>query len=177
MSTTKTVWVLLAFFLVGSAPGATSAQERLADSEAIRLLYDKFFESFRQGGAQGAAGYLRQSGSIAEEVLRTLEQRALTVERNPFVGRPDSYVVVTETEIPRASRYRTVYALTYHDSRPVAWRLRFYKKVTGVWVFTDVQWEVEFVEDFLRLPELQFVGYRRIVERPPIREEEERRRR
>lgn len=164
----KSPWVgaLACLLFLALAPAVGGAQADLGDEEAIRLLYDKFFEAFRQAGGQGAAAYLRQSGSIEEEVLRELERRALALERHPFVGRPDSYVVVNETEVPHAPRYRTVYALTHHDSRPVAWRLRFYKKVTGVWVFTDVQWEEQYVEDFLRLGELEFAAYRRLLERP-----------
>lgn len=160
----KTAWIFWLGCLLLSGSWQLPAQQSLADNEAIRQLYDKFFEAFRQGGARGAAAYLRQSGSIDEANMQRLERRAQAVERNPFIGRPDSYVAVNETEIPGARRYRTVYALTHHDSRPVAWRLRFYKKVTGVWVFTDVQWEVEFVEDFLRLSELEFVAYRKLLE-------------
>lgn len=160
----RTRCVLLMGCLLFVVAGGARAQTNLADEEAIRLLYDNFFDAFRQGGAEGAAAYLRQSGSIEEELLRSLERRAQVAERNPFIGRPDSYVAVTQTEIPGAQRYRTVYALTHHDSRPLAWRLRFYKKVTGVWVFTHVQWEERFVEDFLRLPELQFAAYRQLLQ-------------
>ena len=45
----------------------------------------------------------------------------------------------------------------------MAWGLRFYKKVTGVWVTAHVRFELEFVEDFLRLPEVQFAAYRRLL--------------
>jgi hypothetical protein len=37
--------------------------------------------------------------------------------------------------------------------------------VNGVWVFTNVRWEAEFVEDFLNLPELEFVAYRKLLGR------------
>lgn len=161
----KIAHILLVGCLLWAAPGPAWAQTNLADDEAIRLLYDKFFEAFRQGGAAGAVGYLRQSGAIEENVLRTLQGGLQKMEADPLVGRSDSYAVVNETEIPHAPRYRTFYFLTHHDSRPVAWRLRFYKKVTGVWVFAAVQWETVFVEDFLRLSELEFAAYRRILER------------
>ena len=160
----KRRWLLLTCLLLVPLGGA--AQTSLADDEAIRLLYDNFFGAFRQGGAQGVVAYLRQSGSIEDEVLRSLERRTQAIERNPFIGRPDSFVVVNQTEIAGAPRYRTVYALTHHDSRPLGWRLRFYKKVTGVWVFTDVQWEEQYVEDFLKMSELEFAAYRRMLERP-----------
>jgi hypothetical protein len=160
----KRRWLLLACLLL--VPFGGAAQGDLADDEAIRLLCNNFFDAFRQGGAQGVVAYLRQSGSIEDEVLRSLERRTLAIERKPFIGRPDSFVIVHETQIAGALRYRTVYALTHHDSRPLAWRLRFYKKVTGVWVFTDVQWEEQYVEDFLKMPELEFAAYRRTLERP-----------
>jgi len=158
---------LFLFVCLLLVPPGAGAQTSLADDEAIRLLYGNFFDAFRQGGAQGVVAYLRQSGSIEDEVLRSLERRTQAIERNPFIGRPDSFVVVHQTEIAGAPRYRTVYALTHHDSRPLAWRLRFYKKVTGVWVFTDVQWEEQYVEDFLKMSELEFAAYRRLLERPP----------
>lgn len=164
---TRSLWLLACLLLAGT--GLARAQANPADDEAIRRLTDNFFDAFRQGGGQGVAAYLRQSGSVEEDVLRQLERRAQAVERNPMIGRPDSYVVVNETEIPHAPRYRTLYALTHHDSRPVAWRLRFYRKVTGVWVFTDVQWEEQFVEDFLRLSELEFLAYRKTLEQEPPR--------
>jgi hypothetical protein len=157
--------ILLVGCLLLAAAGGTRAQVGSADDDAIARLYGEFFEALRQAGAQGAAGYLRQSGSISEEDLRRLEvegRRAL--ELDPFVGRPDSWAVLNQTEIAGSVRYRTVFALTHHDGRAVAWRLRFYKKVTGVWVFTDVRWETKYVEDFVRLPELQFAAYRALLE-------------
>lgn len=146
-----------------AAPCTVAAQTSPADDEAIRVLYDKFFEAFRQAGAQGAIAYLRQSGSIEEDVLRQLERRARAAEQDPRMGRPDSYVVIQETQIAHALRFRTFYFLTHHDSSVIAWRLRFYKKVTGVWIFTDVRADSDFVEDFLRMSELEFAAYRRIV--------------
>lgn len=140
-------------------------QTRAGDDAAIEKLYNEFFEALRQAGAQGAVGYLRQSGTIAEEELQRLEREAAAVLiRNPFVGRPDSWTVVSKKEISGAERYRAVYAITHHDGRPVAWRLRFYRRVTGVWVFTDVQWESRFVEDFIRLPAVEFAAYRKLLE-------------
>jgi hypothetical protein len=50
------------------------------------------------------------------------------------------------------------------EGNQVAWRLRFYRRVTGVWVFTDVQWESQFVEDFIRLPAVEFAAYRKLLE-------------
>lgn len=140
-------------------------QTRTADDAAIEKLYNDFFEALRQAGAQGAVGYLRQSGTIAEPDLRQLERDAQAVlERNPMVGRPDSWAVVNKTEVAGAPRYRAVSAVTHHEGRPVAWRLRFYQRVTGVWVFTDVQWEARYVEDFLNLPAIQFAAYRKLLE-------------
>lgn len=170
----KIRFLLLIACLALAGTGAARAQTSVADEEAVRQLYDRLFEALRQAGAQGVVAYLRQSGAIEEEVLGALERRAGALERDPRIGRPDSYVIVNETELPRAPRYRTVYALTHHDSRPVAWRLRFYKKVTGVWVFTDVQWEERFVEDFLRLGELEFLAYKRMREPPPAERREPR---
>lgn len=165
MTTTR---IVLVGFLLLVAAGGLGAQRSPADDAAIRALYSEFFEAFRQAGAQGASGYLRQSGSIEEETLRELEREArVALEGNPVVGRPDSWVVVREAEIAGADRYRVVYALTHHDGRPVPWRLRLYKKVTGVWVFTDVDWEVDFVEDLLRMSPLEFAAYRRLLQRSP----------
>lgn len=154
------IFVVALLMLVSVVPVA--AQTRTADDAAIEKLYNDFFEALRQAGSQGAAGYLRQSGTISEADLRRLEVEARTaLERNPQVGRPDSWTIVNSTELEGAPRFRTVYALTHHDSRPVAWRLRFYQKVTGVWVFIDVDWEVKYVDDFLRLPEIEFDAYRK----------------
>ena len=157
--------MLCVVLLLGTAGGA-GAQRNLGDDQAIRALYDGLFEALRNGGPQGLTGYLGQTGSIDARVLRRLEREAQAVlELNPSVGRPDSWVMIRETEIPKAQRYRTVYALTHHEGRPVAWRLHFYKKVNGVWVFTNVRWEAEFVEDFLNLSELEFVAYRKLLGR------------
>ncbi len=159
---TKRIVLLGCLLLV--AVGGAGAQRNVADDDAIRRLYAEFFEALRQAGAQGAAGYLRQSGSMAESDLRRLEYDArASLEQNPFVGRPDSWAVVNQTEIAGTERYRTVYVITHHDGRAVAWRLKLYRKVTGVWVYTDVQWEVELVEDFLRLSEVEFAAYRRML--------------
>ena len=43
--------------------------------------------------------------------------------------------------------------------------MHFYRKVTGVWVFTDAKWESDFVEDFLLMPEVEFAAYRRMLAR------------
>ncbi|HKZ53223.1 MAG TPA: hypothetical protein VJ085_08090 [Candidatus Acidoferrales bacterium] len=162
----RTTRILLVVCLLLIATGGAWAQTSSTDDAAVARLYGEFFEALRQAGAQGAIGYLRQSGSIAEDELQRLERQARRVlELNPYVGRPDSWAVVNQTEIAGSQRYRTVYALTHHDGRAVAWRLHFYRKVTGVWVFTDVQWESKYVEDFLRLTELEFAAYRRQLER------------
>jgi hypothetical protein len=98
-------------------------QTRAGDDAAVEALYNEFFEALRQAGAQGAVGYLRQSGTIAETELHRLEREAaVLLERRPTVGRPDSWAVVNKTEITGAERYRAVYALTHHDGRPVAWQ-------------------------------------------------------
>jgi len=158
--------ILLVGCLLLIAVVGAGAQTSSTDDTAIARLYGEFFEALRQAGAQGAMGYLRQSGSVSEDELRRLEREARTVlELNPYVGRPDSWAVVNQTEIAGSQRYRTVYVLTHHDGRAVAWRLHFYRKVTGVWVFTSVQWEAKYVEDFLRLSELEFAAYRRQLER------------
>jgi hypothetical protein len=47
----------------------------------------------------------------------------------------------------------------------MAWRLRFYQKTNGVWVISDVDFEFRYIEDFLRLPEVEFVAYRAMIER------------
>jgi len=157
--------VLWLFFLLTTMAVPAWPQSRAADEAAVQGLYNEFFEALRQGGARGAVGYLRQSGTIAEEELRRLERKgAVVLEGDPMIGRPDSWAVVQKTEIAGAERYRAIQALTHHQGRPVAWRLRFYRRVTGVWVFTDVQWENVYVEDFLRLPEVQFAAYRKLLE-------------
>ncbi|MFQ5695945.1 MAG: hypothetical protein ACE5HB_08145 [Terriglobia bacterium] len=157
--------IVLGLLLLGTG-SPVPAQRSPADDEAIRALYTEFFEALRQAGVQGAIGYLRQSGTIAEDDLQALERKArAAIEGNPLIGRPESWVVVNQTEVAGATRFRGVHAMTHHDGRPVAWRLRFYKKVTGVWVFTNVAEELEFVEDFLRLPEVEFLAYRRLLER------------
>ena len=165
-------YLLLVGCLWLAVPCAVMAQTSSADDEALRTLYSGFFEAFRQAGAQGAIAYLRQGGSIEEDVLQELKRRTRAAERNPMVGRPDSYVAVNEAEIPHARRFRTVYFLTHHDSSVIAWRLRFYRKVTGVWIFTDVQAEQNFVEDFLRMSELEFAAYRRLLILRPTTSEE-----
>lgn len=164
----KRVGVLMGICLLLAFALGLSAQQNAGDDEAIRKLYGDFFETFRQAGPQGAAGYLRSSGTIDEEVLRELEREApARLLLNPLIGRPDSWAMVREAGIPQLPRYRTVYAVTHHGGRPVAWRMRFYRKVTGVWVFTDVGWESNFVEDFLLLPEVEFAAYRRMLARTP----------
>lgn len=165
----RTTRILLAGCLLLIATSGAWAQTSSADDAAIAQLYGEFFEALRQAGAQGAMGYLRQSGSISEEELRQLEREARrALELDPQVGRPDSWAMVNQTEITGSERYRTVYTLTHHDGRAVAWRLHFYRRVTGVWVFTSVKWETRYVEDFLRLTELEFAAYRRMAE--PSRE-------
>jgi hypothetical protein len=144
------------------------AQEAPVEEEAVRRLCGEFFDALQQAGAQGAAGYLRKSGTIEDDVLRELEREAQArLLANPAIGRPDSWAIVRETGIPYVSRYRSVYAVTYHDGKPVGWRMRFYRKVTGVWVFTDIDWESQFVEDFLLMPGVEFAAYRRLLARTP----------
>lgn len=149
-------WVGL--ILTGTAP----AQSFSADDEAIRKLYNDFFEAFRQGGPAAAVANLRQSGSLDEDTAQALERRLQGVSFP--AGRADSYTVVTEMEIPHSLRFRSLTFLTHHDTRPVAWRLRFYQKTNGVWVILNVDFELRFVEDFLRLPQLEFDAHRAQIE-------------
>src|SRR3990172_8352056 len=70
---TRGLWLLACLLL--AVTGLARAQANPADDEAIRRLTDNFFDAFRQGGGQGVAAYLRQSGSIEEDVLRPLGRR------------------------------------------------------------------------------------------------------
>lgn len=149
-------WLLLA--LSATAPAQTTS----ADDEAIRKLYNDFFEAFRQGGPSAAVANLRQSGSLGEETARALERRLQGVTFP--AGRADSYTAVSEMEIPHSLRFRSLTFLTHHDAEPVAWRLRFYQKTNGVWVILGVDFELRYVEDFLRLPQLEFAAYRAQLE-------------
>jgi len=151
---------------------SAGAQVSEADAEAVRTLHTGFFEGLRQGGADGALAHLRQTGTFDARALPGLERRLRAVEAD--FGRPDGYALVNETEIPHAPRFRSGVFLSYHDSGLVAWRLRFYRRVTGVWVITTVQLESEFVEDFVRLGEVEFSAYRAILDRLPSRSEWER---
>jgi hypothetical protein len=155
---TGIVVVLLAgaALALGSVPA--SAQRSSADDAAVQKLYADFFEALRQGGPSAAVATLRQSGSLDPQKAIAMERR-LQNTRFPS-GRVDSYVVVSELEIPGSYRFRSILFLTHHETAPVAWRLRFYQKPTGVWVIINVDFEIEFVEDFLRLPEIQFEAFR-----------------
>jgi hypothetical protein len=162
MNTRILGWAVASWFLV--APTTAAAQTR-GDDEPVRKLYTDFFEAFRQGGPPSAVAALRQSGSLPAVRAQELERR---LQGAPFpIGLADSYVVVDEMEIPHALRYRSLRFLTYHDSAPVAWRLRFYQRTNGVWIISSVDFEREFVEDFLRLPEIEFTTYRTLLEQLP----------
>ncbi|MBI2956607.1 MAG: hypothetical protein HYY26_04770 [Acidobacteria bacterium] len=65
--------------------------------------------------------------------------------------------------IPQVLRYRSFTFLTYHENGPVAWRLRFYEKVTGRWVISNVTFDTQFIEDFVRLSPLEFAGYQALL--------------
>lgn len=149
-------WLWLA--LAATAQG----QSVSANDEAIRKLYNDFFEAFRQGGPTAALANLRQSGSLDPETSQRLERRLQGVTFP--AGHADSYTAVSEIEIPYSLRYRSLTFLTHHDAAPVAWRLRFYQKTNGVWVILSVDFEQRFVEDFLRLPQLEFAAYRAQIE-------------
>lgn len=151
---------------------AAGAQTSDADAEAVRTLHTGFFEGLRQGGVEGAIAHLRQTGGLDPRALPGLERRLRTVETD--FGRPDGYALVNETEIPHAPRFHSAVFLTFHDSGSVAWRLRFYRRVTGVWIISTVQVETEFVEDFVRLGEVEFSAYRAVLDRLPTKAELER---
>ncbi len=155
--------ILLAVFVAALLAGAAiPAGAQPQSNEAVRKLYTDFFDAFTQAGPAGAIGVLAQSGSISQQTAQELESRM-----QPHVGRADSWTLVAELEIPNSLRYRSALFLTHHENVPMAWRLRFYQKTNGVWVISDVDLEVRFVEDFLRLPEIQFRAYRTIIERLP----------
>lgn len=165
-----TVKLRVLFLLVAGlllAPAAARAQYT-PGNEAVRKLYTDFFEAFTQTGPAGAIGVLAQSGSISQRTAQELERRVQSIQ--PTVGRGDSWTLVAEMEIPNSLRYRSALFLTHHENVPMAWRLRFYQRTNGVWVISDVDFELRYVEDFLRLPEIQFAAYRALVERLPKEE-------
>lgn len=163
----------LALGLAASA----SAQVPSADDEAIRKLYTDFFEALRQGGTVAVIANLRQSAALDLDMIENLERR---FQRARFpAGRADSYAVVAEMEIPHSLRFRSMLFLTHHDGGPVGWRLRFYEKTNGVWVIASVGFETRFVEDFLRMPQLEFDAYQamiRLAERAEQEDSSQRRR-
>lgn len=150
------------------ACGDALAQGSSAD-EGLRKLYTDFFEALRQAGPGGALAHLRQTGSLSPEASQLMERRFQAIQKR--VGRADSYVVVSEMEIPHSLRFASISFLTHHEDAPVAWRLRFYQKTNGVWIITDVDFELQFVEDFLRLPEIEFAAYRAVLDRLPTKSE------
>ncbi|MGH9780105.1 MAG: hypothetical protein ACRD5I_17020 [Candidatus Acidiferrales bacterium] len=151
------------------APTAARAQRSSADDAAVQKLYDDFFEAMRQGGPSAAVATLRQSGSLDPQKAQAMERR---LQNTKFpAGRVDSYTVVSEMEIPGSFRFRSILFLTHHETGAVAWRLRFYQKPAGVWVIINVDFETEFVEDFLRLPEIQFESFRALLRLPGALEE------
>lgn len=150
-------------------PAAAQAQRSAADDAAVQKLYDDFFEAMRQGGPSAAVATLRQSGSLDPQKAQAMERR---LQNTKFpAGRVDSYTVVSEMEIPGSFRFRSILFLTHHETGAVAWRLRFYQKPAGVWVIINVDFETEFVEDFLRLPEIQFESFRALLRLPGALEE------
>lgn len=167
--------VLLAGAALALAPVSAQGQRSSADDAAVQKLYSDFFEALRQGGPSAGVATLRQSGSLNPERAIAMERR-LQDRRFP-AGRVDSYAVVSELEIPGTFRYRSLMFLTHHETGVVAWRLRFYQKPTGVWVIINVDFEFEFVEDFLRLPEIQFESYRALLRLPTALEDRDRRNR
>ena len=160
-----TVKLRVFFLLVAGlllAPAGARAQYS-PGNEAVRKLYTDFFEAFTQAGPAGAIGVLAQSSSISQRTAEELQRRVQGMQ--PNVGRADSWVLVAELEIPNSLRYRSAVFLTHHENVPVAWRLRFYQRTNGVWVISDVDFEFRYVEDFLRLPEVEFVAYRAMIDR------------
>lgn len=152
---------VLAVAILAAASMPAAAQP--ASNEPVRKLYTDFFDSFTQAGPAGAIGVLAQSGSISQRAAQELESRVRGIQ--PQVGRADSWTVVAELEIPNSLRYRSALFLTHHENVPMAWRLRFYQKTNGVWVISDVDFEFRYIEDFLRLPEIEFAAYRAMIER------------
>ncbi len=161
-----TVIMLGTVLLLSAVPAL--AQGSSAD-EGVRKLYTDFFEALRQAGPGGALAHLRQTGSLSPEAAQLMERRFQAIQKR--VGRADSYVVVNEMEIPHSLRFASITFLTHHEDAPVAWRLRFYQKTSGVWIITDVDFELQFVEDFLCLPEIEFAGYRAVLDRLPTKSE------
>ena len=160
----KVSLLLVIFLLLGSSASARAQADYTGD-EAVRKLYTDFFEALRSGGLQGAIANLRQSGSIDPQVAEALERRLQSDTYEFPVGQADSYTVVGETEILHTLRYRSVDFLSYHERGPVAWRIRFYQRVTGRWVISDVRWvQGPFVEDFLRMSTLQYTAYQAMIE-------------
>ena len=160
--------VAAAVLLAAAMPATAQPQS----NEAVRKLYTDFFEAFTQTGPAGAIGVLAQSGSIPQRAAQELENRVRGIASN--VGRADSWTLVAELEIPNSLRYRSALFLTYHENVPMAWRLRFYQKTNGVWVISDVDFEFRYIEDFLRLPEIEFTAYRAMIERLSRDEERDR---
>ena len=164
--------LMLAAALALALVAAGAAQAPAADDEAIRKLYNDFFEAFRQGGPVAAIANLRQSGALDLDMIENLERRFARA-RFPS-GRADSYAVVSEMEIPHTRRFRSILFLTHHDGGPVAWRLRFYEKTNGVWVIASVGFEVRFVEDFLLMPQLEFNAYQAMIQLAERAEQQDR---
>ncbi|HXE75637.1 MAG TPA: hypothetical protein VNN18_08385 [Candidatus Xenobia bacterium] len=164
--------ILLGVTAAALIAAATPAAAQPQANEAVRKLYTDFFEAFTQAGPAGAIGVLGQSGSIPQRTTYELERRMQSFQ--PTVGRADSWTLVAELEIPNSLRYRSALFLTYHENVPVAWRLRFYQRTNGVWVIVDVDYELRYVEDFLRLPEIEFTAHRALIERLSRDEERDR---
>ncbi len=161
--------VLLVGVALLLAPAAARAQRSSADDEVVRKLYIGFFDALRQAGPGGAVAYLRLTGTLSPGAVEAMWGRLQAVQAR--AGRADSYVVVNEMEIPHSLRYRTITFLTHHENAPVGWRLRFYQQTNGVWVVSDVDFELQFVEDFLRLPEIEFAAHRAVLDRLPTKSE------
>jgi len=161
--------VLLVGAVLVLAPAGARAQRSPADDEAVQKLYTGFFDALRQAGPGGAVAYLRLTGTLSPGAVEAMGGRLQAIQAR--AGRADSYVVVNEVEIPHSLRYRSITFLTHHENAPVAWRLRFYQQTNGVWVVSDVDFELQFVEDFLRLPEIEFATYRAVLDRLPTKSE------
>lgn len=161
--------VLLVGAALSLAPAAALAQRSPSDDEAVQKLYTGFFDALRQAGPGGAVAYLRLTGTLSPGAVEVMGGRLQAIQSR--AGRADSYVVVNEMEIPHSLRYRSITFLTHHENAPVAWRLRFYQQINGVWVVSDVDFELQFVEDFLRLPEIEFAAHRAVLDRLPTKPE------
>ncbi len=87
--------IILVASLFLAVPSSAGAQTSSVDDEAIRKLYNNFFQAFIQAGFSAAVESLVQSGSIDPHVAQELERQFQGMGLP--TGRADSYEVVHET--------------------------------------------------------------------------------